>query len=98
MVANGRASLRRKIAAIIAEPAQAAKVDSQKFAEPAQPAIVIAPLATHGNNGNGNGSHPAPTLAHVCEYCGAEFAKAQSLSAHLRYCGAYQTQKSVEVL
>jgi hypothetical protein len=71
-----------------------AQVAAHKIADAPQAAasaLVIAPLATHGNNGNGNGAHAAP---HVCAHCGTEFAKAQALSAHLRFCAAYQAHKA----
>jgi amino acid transporter len=36
---------------------------------------------------------PAAKAANACDYCGAEFAKPQGVSAHLRHCEAYQAQK-----
>jgi hypothetical protein len=36
---------------------------------------------------------PAPKPSYTCDHCGASFDKSNGLSAHLRWCEAYQAQK-----
>jgi hypothetical protein len=59
---------------------------AQDATEEAQGVSQPAREETHSGNGR----------AHLCDYCGAEFAKVQGVSAHLRYCTAYQEYKSQE--
>jgi len=59
-----------------------AKPDAQGEAQPVA-------SAAHG----GNGHAPGP---HVCEYCGRTFGTPQGVSAHLRFCEAYQDAQEVE--
>jgi hypothetical protein len=41
--------------------------------------------------------HSGNGRAHVCPYCNAEFDKPQGVSAHLRFCDAYEAHKAQEV-
>jgi hypothetical protein len=49
-----------------------------------EPVALDLSIAEHSDNGK----------AHFCPYCDAEFGSTQAVSAHLRFCEAYQTQKA----
>jgi hypothetical protein len=75
-----------------AESLLAGRFETAQISQPAtQPKTVAAQdkaqIAAPTNGGNGHHKH-------VCVYCGADFDKPQSLSAHLRYCKAYQAQRA----
>lgn len=47
-----------------------------------------APQPSQEETHSGNGR------AHICPHCGESFAKAQGVSAHLRWCDAYKAQQA----
>lgn len=63
----------------------AGRIEKEKETQPTahdQPQPVE--VATYKGNG----------AAHNCPHCGAEFAKPQGVSAHLRHCAAYKTYQA----
>lgn len=63
---------------------------AQEAQEQAHAAQEVAQSVASSEHGNGH-------RPHTCDWCGREFASRQAVSAHLRFCDAYQATQCEEV-